>query len=442
MAQEKTKIVEGKIDQLIPDDKNMNRHNQYGMSLLERSIGSLGLGRSILVDKNNKIIAGNGVTETAANLGLDDVIIVPSDGKKLVVVRRDDIDIDSKEGRELALADNAVANVNLEWDEENLKQVTTQWDISTDEWGVEMPEMGEVEEPDVEEDDFEIPEEDSIKTDIVVGDLIEIGPHRLICGDSTKTEHIDKLMGGRQADLLVTDPPYNVNYQGGTAEKLKIENDNMTESQFREFLTDAFAQASRIMKQGAAFYVYYASRESVNFIESLKANGLTDKQQLIWVKSSLVLGRQDYQWRHESILYGWKDGAAHYFVNCRSLTTVIEDEIDLDKMSKAKMKEMLEEILSDITASTIIREDKPLKNAEHPTMRPLKLIGRNITNSSRIDDLVVDIFGGSGSTMAAAHQSGRICYMVELDARYCQVIIDRMRKLDPNLIIKKNGEVI
>lgn len=140
MAQEKTKVVEGKIDQLIPDDKNMNRHNQYGMSLLEKSIGSLGLGRSILVDKNNKIIAGNGVTETAANLGMEDVIIVPTDGKKLVVVRRDDIDLDSKEGRELALADNAVANVNLEWDTENIQEVTERWGINAEDWGIKAEE--------------------------------------------------------------------------------------------------------------------------------------------------------------------------------------------------------------------------------------------------------------------------------------------------------------
>jgi hypothetical protein len=151
MAQEKTKIVEGKIDQLIPDDKNMNKHNQYGMSLLEKSIGNLGLGRSILVDKNNKIIAGNGVTETASSLGLDNVIIVPTDGKKLVVVRRDDIDLDSKEGRELALADNAVANVNLEWDEEALQEITEQWGIVSKDWGVTV----DFDTPDSEEEEQE-----------------------------------------------------------------------------------------------------------------------------------------------------------------------------------------------------------------------------------------------------------------------------------------------
>lgn len=331
----------------------------------------------------------------------------------------------------------------VEWD---FDMLANDWNLEDlDTWGVDIPGVDADMSPEVpeeaEEDNYQIPDE--IKTDIVEGDLFEIKSqgltHRLICGDSTKAEVVDKLMGGKLADLLVTDPPYNVDYQGGTAAKLKIENDKMSDAKFKAFLTDAFAQAARIMKAGAAFYVYYASRESVNFIESLKANGLTDKQQLIWVKSSLVLGRQDYQWRHEPILYGWKDGAAHYFVNNRSLTTVIEDELDVEKMTKAQMKDLIQEMLSDMIPSTIIREDKPLRNGEHPTMKPLKLIGRNITNSSRFFDLVVDLFGGSGSTMAAAHQLKRNCYTSELDPKYCQVILDRMYKLDPECVIKKIG---
>lgn len=330
-----------------------------------------------------------------------------------------------------------------EWD---FDMLANDWNLEDlDTWGVDIPGVDADMSPDVpeeaEEDNYQIPDE--IKTDIVEGDLFEIKSqgltHRLICGDSTKAEHVDKLMGGRLADLLVTDPPYNVDYQGGTAAKLKIQNDKMSDAKFKAFLTDAFEQAARIMKAGAAFYVYYSSREAINFIESIRANGLTDKQQLIWVKSSMVLGRQDYQWRHEAILYGWKDGAAHYFVNNRSLTTVIEDELDIEKMTKAQMKDMLQEMLSDLIPSTIIREDKPLRNGEHPTMKPLKLIGRNITNSSRFFDLVVDLFGGSGSTMAAANQLKRNCYTSELDPKYCQVILDRMYKLDPECIINKIG---
>ena len=330
-----------------------------------------------------------------------------------------------------------------EWDFDLL---ANEWNIEDlDAWGVDIPGLDLDTSPDVpdeaEEDNYQIPEE--IKTDIIEGQLFEIKAkgltHRLMCGDSTKAEHVEKLMGGKLADLMVTDPPYNVDYQGGTAAKLKIENDKMTDAKFRAFLTDAFSQAEKSMKAGAAFYVYYASREVVNFIESLRANGLQDKQQLIWVKSSLVLGRQYYQWRHEPIVYGWKEGSAHYFINCRSLTTVVEDEIDVEKLTKAQMKDMLQEMLSDLIPTTIIREDKPLRNGEHPTMKPLKLIGRNITNSSRVYDLVVDFFGGSGSTLASSHQLKRNCYTMELDPKYCQVIIDRIRKLDPDSEIKRIG---
>lgn len=327
-----------------------------------------------------------------------------------------------------------------EWDFDLL---ANEWDAGMLEgWGLDIPafDMNEKEIPEeAEEDNYQIPDE--VKTDIKEGDLFEIHikglKHRIMCGDSTKAEHVSRLMGGQLADALITDPPYNVDYQGGTAAKLKIENDKMSDAKFRAFLTDAFEQASNAMKAGAAFYVYHASRESVNFIEALRTNGMPDKQQLIWVKSSLVLGRQDYQWRHEPILYGWKEGAAHYFINNRSLTTVIEDEIDVEKMSKQQMKEMLQEMLSELTPSTVIREDKPLRNADHPTMKPVKLIGRNVSNSTRPYDIVLDLFGGSGTTLVASHQLMRNCFIKELDPKYVQVIIDRFKKLEPEARITK-----
>lgn len=310
-------------------------------------------------------------------------------------------------------------------------------------YNIEIPQIDltpEDEPTEAEEDHYEIPDE--VKTDIKLGDLFEIKcnglTHRLICGDSTNAEHVDKLMDGKKADALITDPPYNVDYQGGTAAKLKIENDKMSDENFYQFLSDAFKQAARVMKPGAAFYVYHATREAVNFITALRNNGLTDRQQLIWVKSSLVIGRQDYQWRHEAILYGWKDGAAHYFINNRSLTTVIEDQIDVEKLTKAEMRDLLKEMLSDTeTPQTIIREDKPLRNGEHPTMKPVKLIGRNVYNSTRIYETVLDLFMGSGSTLIAAHQLKRNCYGAELDPKYCQVILDRFRKLEPECEIKR-----
>lgn len=402
-----TEIKNGKLKELIQDDKNMNKHNEYGMSLLEKSISKYGLGRSILVDKNNKIIAGNGVTETAANVGLDDIIIVPTNGRQLVVVQRTDLDLDSKEARELALADNAVAHVNLEWDEEQLQAVTEEWGIDVKEWGVDLPEL-KPEDVKAEDDDFEVPDEASIKTDIVLGDLFEIGEHRLLCGDSTQTDTFEKLFNGKLADLVVTDPPYNVAYEGKTKDALTIQNDSMSDSAFYQFLYDFYTALAAYTKKGGSWYVWHADSEGANFRKAMKDAGIMVKQCLIWVKNSMVMGRQDYQWKHEPCLYGWKEGASHSWYSDRCQTTVLNF-------------------------------DRPTRNAEHPTMKPVPLIAYQIQNSSKQGDIVADGFGGSGTTMVASHQTGRTCYMVEFDPKYCQVIVDRMRKLDPAIVIKKNG---
>lgn len=228
-------------------------------------------------------------------------------------------------------------------------------------------------------------------------------------------------------DLWLTDPPYNVAYEGGTKEKLKIANDNMESSEFYQFLLDAFSAVYGILKEGASFYVWFASREHINFESALNAVNLEVRQELIWNKNALVLGRQDYQWKHEPCLYGWKEGAAHYFSGGRKQTTVYED--DLDKMKKEDLKQMIKEIFASSLPTTVIDENKPTRNGEHPTMKPLKLIGKLISNSSRKGEAVLDTFGGSGSTMMAAEQLGRRCYMMELDPHYCDVIIARWEKL-------------
>ena len=231
--------------------------------------------------------------------------------------------------------------------------------------------------------------------------------------------------------MWLTDPPYNVAYEGGTKDKLKIANDNMSSSAFYHFLLDAFQNSYNIMKPGAAFYIWFASREHINFERALNDANLQVRQEIIWNKSALVLGRQDYQWKHEPCLYGWKEGASHYFVDNRTLTTVQEDGVSLDvnKMSKDELKQTLKEILKSGIPTSVIDEDKPTRNGEHPTMKPLKLIGRLIKNSSRVGEVVLDTFGGSGSTMMAAEQLGRKCFMIEYDPHYCDVIIARWEKL-------------
>lgn len=216
------------------------------------------------------------------------------------------------------------------------------------------------------------------------------------------------------ADLLLTDPPYNVNYSGGTKEKLTIANDDMDDSSFYQFLIDAFANADSVMRPGAAFYIWHADSNGLTFRRACNDAGWQIRQCLIWVKNSMVLGRQDYQWKHEPCLYGWKDGASHYFVADRTETTVREDEL---------------EAVIDEEKTTILRYDKPTSSKLHPTMKPVKLMGDLIYNSSRKGDNVLDLFGGSGTTLIACEETGRNCFMMEYDPHYCDVIISRWEAL-------------
>lgn len=413
---------------LIFDDKNFNKGTPIGKELMDKSLSKFGAGRSILIDKNNKVIAGNKTLEAFKG---EDVEIIESDGTKLIAVKRIDIDIDTPHGRELALADNQTSKVNFELDFEMLSSEME--DAVIEEWGVEL----ENEVFESEEDDFDttLPE-DPIT---VLGDLYEIGEHRLLCGDSTQTDSYEKLFNGNLADLVVTDPPYNVDYQGGTG--LKIMNDKMENNAFYQFLYDFYTALGAYTKQGGAWYVWHADSEGVNFRTAFQDSGLLLKQCLIWVKNALVMGRQDYQWKHEPCLYGWKEGAAHYFINERNHTTVIEDAININKLTKDQMKKMLNEMLSDKTKSTIIKCDKPSKNDVHPTMKPILLLAPLIENSSKAGEIVADGFLGSGSTMVASHQLKRKCYGMELDPKYCDVIVKRMINLAPTLVIKRNGEI-
>jgi site-specific DNA-methyltransferase (adenine-specific) len=339
--------------------------------------------------------------------------------------------------REFVIKDNVGFG---EWDWE---QLANDWDTDQlEEWGLDVPsfENENIIEAEPEEDNFEIPNE--IETDIVLGDLFEIGEHRLLCGSSTETDTWNKLMDGKLADMVMTDPPYNVAYVGKTKESLTIDNDNMSNSEFYQFLYDFYTALGSYTKKGGAWYVWHADSEGANFRQAMKDAGIMVKQCLIWVKNSMVMGRQDYQWKHEPCLYGWKEGAAHYFTNERTHTTVIEDKIDIKKLTKEQMKNMLTEIMSDKNKTTIINCDKPFRNAEHPTMKPILLLAPLIKNSSKENELVADGFLGSGSTMVASHQLKRKCYGMELDPKYCDVIVKRMIKLDPSLIIKRNGVVI
>lgn len=401
---EKTKPVSVKettLDHLVPDDRNFNKGTEFGNAMIEKSLRKLGAGRSIVLDKNNRIIAGNKTVENAASVGLDKVIVVETTGDQIVAVKRVDIDLDSKKGRELALADNATSKANLDWDEGVISAVAAEWDINTNDWGVDLPEA-QVSAEDAEEDSYEIP--DNIETDIKPGDAFElhIGPikHRLVCGDATSVEDVERLMNGAHGDLVLTDPPYNVDYEGKTKDKLKIENDKMTADKFYEFLLGFFSAVNHFIKPGGSWYIWHADSEGANFRRAMAEAGIPVRQCLVWVKNTFVMGRQDYHWQHEPCLYGWKEGASHSWYNDRK-------------------------------QSTVLNFDRPMRNADHPTMKPVKLFAYQIGNSSKAGDIVVDPFAGSGTAMIASTQMNRNCYAMELDPKYCQVIIDRMLKEYP-----------
>lgn len=351
--------------------------------------------RPILATKDGTIYAGNMRYRACQELGWKEVPAIFTD-------------IDDIKAKERAVKDN---NGFGEWDD-TLSSLIDELEKA----GVEIDTLGLdstindilAEQLEAEEDDFDI--EPPEKPITVMGDIYEIGNHRLICGDSTKTDTFCALMKGELADMVITDPPYNVAYEGKTKDALTIKNDSMGNEDFYQFLYDFYTAQSTVVKKGAAIYVWHASSEVINFGKAMVDAGWLLKQQLIWVKNAMVMGRQDYQWKHEPCLYGWLAGDSHKWYSDRKQTTVIE-------------------------------WDKPQRNGEHPTMKPVGLFSYQIQNSSRQGDIVIDPFGGSGTTMIACEQLKRIARVIEFDSRYCDVIIKRMLKLDPSLVIKRNGEV-
>ena len=379
--------------------------------------------RPMVVDDNLTVLGGNMRLRALRHLGYKDI---PDEWVKRAS------DLTEEEQKQFIIKDNVSVG---DWDWDTL---ANEWDVQDlKDWGLEMPADWGVERVEAKEDDYEIPDE--IETDIVEGDIFDIGQHRLLCGSSTQTDTWKRLMGDELADLVITDPPYNVAYTGGTKDALTMKNDSMADGDFYQFLYDFYTALGSYTKAGGAWYVWHADSGGANFRRAMADAGIMVKQCLIWVKNSMVMGRQDYQWKHEPCLYGWKPGAAHYFTDDRTKTTVIEDKIDPKKLKKDELLKIVEEMFSEKTSTTILRADKPLKNDLHPTMKPILLLAPLIQNSSKNDEIVADGFLGSGSTMVASHQLNRKCYGIEISPKYCQVIIDRMRNLDKELKIFKNG---
>ena len=425
------------INQLAQDQHNFNKGTKAGAKMMKRSLEQLGAGRSILIDKDGNIIAGNKTQQAAIEAGIKKVRVVESDGTELVAVKRTDVALDSKQGRELALLDNLTTQINLEWDKAELQSISDEVGMCIEDWGVQLSDLpGAMPEQEVKEDDFD-ETKDPVPTVCQPGDLWQLGDHRLLCGDSTKAEDIQRLMQGETAHLWLTDPPYNVavkNSQGMT-----IANDNMASAEFRRFLDDAFRAANTVLADGTPFYIWFASKEHINFEQALNAIGLRVRQELIWNKNSFIIGRAHYQWKHEPCLYGWKGQSCRYFIDARNRASVIQEteEINIDKMKKEEMRDLLRQILDDHRIpTTVINEAKPQKDEDHPTMKPVRLFGYQVTNSSRAGEIVLDTFGGSGTTVIACEQLNRKARLVELDPHYCDVIIARWEKLTGQKAVK------
>lgn len=394
MDEEKLRIEYLPLSALTPYERNAREHNKEDVGEIVKSIRKYGMNDPIGVwSDQNIIVEGHGRLLACKKLGLKEVPVIHLDH------------MTDEERREYALLHNKTAELSM-WDWDALAMELSELDLSEFDIDWNLPNLDISEEAAYEDNyDEPLPEEPTSK----LGDIYQLGRHRLMCGDSTNPDMVKALMGGELADMLLTDPPYGVDYEGGTG--MKIENDKLKGEEFLHFLADAFDAANQVMKPGAVFYIWHADSNGSIFRNACDMVGWTVRQCLIWVKNALVMGRQDYQWRHEPCLYGWKEGASHLWASDRKQTTVLEF-------------------------------DKPKKNDIHPTMKPVLLFDYQIKNNTKGGDIVLDLFAGSGTTIVAAEQDGRRGFCMEYDPRYVDAIIGRYEALtgDTAELIHRDGE--
>lgn len=374
------------VADLIPYARNSRTHSEEQVTQIAASIKEFGFLNPVIIDGEKGIIAGHGRVMAAKKLGMTELPAV--EASHLTDAQR----------RAYIIADNKLA-LNAGWDDEMLRvefAELTEAGFDLDLTGFSLDEIGALQ---IEEIPPGLTDEDAVPdvpvTPVTVeGDVWLLGRHRLMCGDSTSIDALEQLCGGQAVDMWLTDPPYNVAYEGKTKEALTIKNDKMGDDSFRQFLRDAYVAADAVMKSGAVFYIWHADLEGYNFRGAAFDAGWKIRQCLIWEKQTLVMGRQDYHWKHEPCLYGWKDGAGHLWAADRKQTT-------------------------------ILKFDRPSRNAEHPTMKPVALFEYQMLNNTKGGDIILDSFGGSGTTMLAAEKNGRVSRLMELDPKYCDVIIKR-----------------
>lgn len=414
------------IGSVIPYGKNP-RKNEAAVEKVAASLQAFGFRQPIVVDKDRVVLVGHTRLLAALRLGMKQVPIHVA------------LDLTPAQAKAYRLADNRV-HQEAEWDEELLKLELGE----IEKLGFDLLQTGfDAEEisallhadrggllPDVDENAVPKAPEHPVT---VRGDLIQLGAHRLICGDSTDPFVIEKLFAGRRADAVFTDPPYNVNYEGGAG---KIQNDSMVDSKFRVFLLRAYSVMFRMLKDGAAIYVCHADTEGLNFRQAFVESGFKLAGCLIWCKDALVLGRSDYQWQHEPILYGWKPTGSHKWYGDRKSTTIAEFMMTAPLTPienggwRLRLNDQYFEIRGDNISvreieTTVAKVKRPKKSEDHPTMKPVALVDKMLTNSTKKGDLVFDSFGGSGTTLISCEKLGRSAYLCEIEPKFCDVIVLR-----------------
>lgn len=391
------------INSLIPYARNARTHSEAQIAQIAGSIKEFGFTNPILIDKDNGIIAGHGRVAAARKLNLTEVPCIRLEH------------LSETQRKAYILADNRIA-LNSGWEADLLSVEMAELKdlgINLESLGFDSDEidalLNKIEPTAGLTDEDEAPE---VQEQAVTkpGDIWVMGNHRLMCGDSTNIQAMETLTGGQLVDMWLTDPPYNVAYEGKTKDALKIQNDSMDDDQFRQFLRDAYVAADAVMKPGAVFYIWYADVETYNFVGAVRDAQWKMSQVLIWKKSSLILGRKDYHFRHEPCIYGWKEGAAHLWAADRKQTTILEF-------------------------------DRPSRNAEHPTMKPVALFEYQMLNNTKGGDIILDSFGGSGTTLIAAEKNGRVSRLMELDPKYCDVIVKRWQQFTgKKAILEQTGQ--
>jgi DNA modification methylase len=390
------------VSELVPFAKNSRTHDDAQVAQIAASIREFGFTNPVLIDEVNGIIAGHGRVMAARKLKLTEVPCIRLSH------------LSESQKRAYVIADNKLA-LNAGWDEAmlklelaDLKALDFDLDLTgfnTDEIDALLADEGT--EGLTDPDDTPEPPVEPVTR---LGDVWVCGQHRVMCGSSLDQTQVELLCAGQRVDMLLTDPPYNVAYEGKTKDALTIQNDAMGDDAFRGFLRDAFVTADLQMKPGAVFYIWHADSEGFNFRGACRDAGWTIRQCLIWRKNHMVMGRQDYHWQHEPCLYGWKEGSGHLWASDRKQTT-------------------------------ILNFDRPSRNGEHPTMKPVALFEYQMLNNTKGGDIVLDSFGGSGTTLIAAEKNSRIARIMELDPKYVDVIVKRWEDFTgQKAVLESTGE--